>query len=170
MASIESKDEGIVNIKPSYQDPLIDTFRELMAEAKAFAVEEFQENRITGHEYSILYLQTMQTCIGTAAQLAKDAAEQDYKITELLPIDKQIKEQQVKQLKVEVALKTTQKKQIEQSVYDNRHIKIMSDLADMTGMILNGGTQAVPSGLATSLTNAISNLVAIPKDVTNIEA
>lgn len=170
MAAIASTDEGITSVKPSYQDPLLDTFRELMKAAQTFCVEERDAGRINNKEYAMLYLQTLQTCIGTAAQLAKDAAEQDYKVTNLLALDKQIKEQQVKQLKVEVALKHTQKNQIEQSVYDNRLIKIEGDLADMTGMILNGGTQAVPAGLATSLTNAISTLVAIPKETVAIEA
>jgi len=170
MASIASTDEGITGVKPSYQDPLLDTFRELMDAARTFCVEERDAGRITHKEYAMLYLQTLQTCITTSAQLARDAAEQDFKVANLLDLDKQIKEQQVKQLKVEVALKTTQKNQIEQSVYDNRLIKIEGDLADMTGMILNGGTQAVPAGLATSLTNAIATLVAIPKETVTIEA
>ena len=99
----------------------------------------------------------------------QSTAKAEYEVTNFLPIDMGIKQQQVKQLKVEVALKHTQKNQIEQSVYDNRFIKIQGDLADMTGMILNGGTQAVPAGLATSLTNAISTLVAIPKETVVIE-
>ena len=170
MASIPSTDEGITSVKPSYQDALLDTFRELMSAAQTFCLAEKDEGRVTNKEYAMLYLQTLQTCIATAAQLARDAAEQDYKVTHLLALDKKIKEQQVKQLKVEVALKTTQKNQIEQSVYDNRLIKIAGDLADMTGMILNGGTQAVPVGLATSLTNAIATLMAIPKETVEIEA
>jgi len=111
MVSIASTDEGITSVKPSYQDPLLDTFREIMSAARTFCLEEREAGRITHKEYAMLYLQTLQTCITTSAQLARDAAEQDYKVTHLLDIDKQIKQQQVKQLKVEVALKTTQKNQ-----------------------------------------------------------
>lgn len=165
MPSIPSTDEGITGVKPPYQDALLDTFRELMAVAETKVLEQYNSGRITGKEYAQVYLGTIQYAMSMSAQLAKDAAEIQYKIDNTLALDKQIKQEQILQLQAETLFKKTQKAQIEQSVYDNRQLKIMDSLADMTGMILNGGTQAVPTGLATELTNAITAIKAIPKEV-----
>jgi len=183
--AIPSTNDGIVGVKPSYQDALMDTFGELMVATEKRVQEESDKQRITGKEYATVFLGNLQNSMNIAAQMAKDEAETQYKIDHIFALDKNIKEAQLKQLKTETDLKETldpqikreqirqlqaetyfkyvQAEQIIQSVYDNRQIKIIDALSNMVGMILNGGTQAVPAGLLDQLTASLNAIKATPK-------
>ena len=161
--AIESTNDGIIGVKPIYQDAYMDTFREMMKEVSAKAQLEFQEGRIVGKEYSTVYLGAVQYAMATAAQLSKDEAEVRFKVENTLGLDLQIKREQVKQLQAETYFKNIQAEQIIQSVYDNRLIKIIDSLSDMVGMILNGGTQSVPASLLDTLVSVVNVVKVIPK-------
>lgn len=163
--SIVSPDNGIVATKPNYQDPLIDTFMELMASISNLLEEQFSSNKLNGKDYADVYKSAMLNAMGVSAQLAKDSTEQDYRLANILPLQVTQINKQIEQIDAQILFQKTQKAQIEQSVYDNRQIKVMDSLANMTGMILNGGTQTVPADLATSLANAITNISEVPKQV-----
>jgi hypothetical protein len=163
-----------------------------LQEIMAIAYAENSSGRILGKEYANFVLGALQAQMQIDAeaggreaniklieyQIEMGTIEQNFKMQNLMPLDVTIKQKQIAQLQAdidvkakqmqqidaEILFKKTQKAQVEQSVYDNRQIKIMDALADMTGMILNGGTQAVPANLSTSLANAITNIAAITKE------
>lgn len=160
--AIPSTNDGITGVKPIYQDAYLDTFRETMSIVEK-SIESKADKGITGKEYANVYLGSIQYAMATSAQLAKDETEVRFKVENTLGLDLRIKQEQVKQLQAETYFKNIQAEQIIQSVYDNRLIKIMDSLADMVGMILNGGTQAVPADLLTTLSAVINTVKAIPK-------
>lgn len=161
--AILSPNNGVIGVKPIYSDAFIDTFREIMKETELKVQKEFSDGRITGKDYSNVYLGTIQVAMGTAAQLAKDEGESRYKLENMMDLDKRIKQEQIKQLQAETYFKVIQSEQIVQSVYDNRLIKISDQLSSMVGMILNGGTQAVPAGLTDTLISVINTIKVIPR-------
>lgn len=160
--AIPSPNDGIIGVKPIYQDSYLDTFRETMKVVER-SIDTKQDKGITGKEYANVYLGSIQYAMTTAAQLAKDEKEQRYKVEHILDLDQQIKREQIRQLQAETYFKYVQAEQIIQSVYDNRQIKIIDALANMVGMILNGGTQSVPAGLLDQLTASLNAIKAIPK-------
>jgi hypothetical protein len=161
--AIPSTNNGIQGVKPLYQDAYMDTFREMMKEVGTKAQEEYTASRIVGKEYSTVYLGAVQYAMATAAQLAKDEKESRYKLENMMDLDRRIKQEQIKQLQAETYFKNIQAEQIIQSVYDNRQIKIIDSLSDMVGMILNGGTQSVPTSLLDSLVAVVNVVKTIPK-------
>jgi len=160
--AIPSPNDGIVGIKPIYQDAYLDTFRETM-EIVEKSIDSKADKGITNKEYANVYLGAIQYAMATAAQLAKDEAESRFKAEKMLALDQRIKTEQIKQLQAETYFKNIQAEQIIQSVYDNRQIKIIDSLSDMVGMILNGGTQSVPTSLLDSLVAVVNVVKAIPK-------
>lgn len=160
--AIPSPNDGIVGIKPIYQDAYLDTFRETMKIVEK-SIESKADKGITGKEYANVYLGAIQYAMTTSAQLAKDEAESRFKAEKMLSLDQRIKTEQIKQLQAETYFKNIQAEQIIQSVYDNRQIKIIDSLADMVGMILNGGTQSVPTSLLDALVAVVNIVKTIPK-------
>lgn len=160
--AIPPQNDGIIGIKPIYQDAYLDTFRETMSIVEK-SIESKADKGITGKEYANVYLGAIQYAMATAAQLAKDETEVRFKVENTLGLDLRIKQEQVKQLQAETYFKNIQAEQIIQSVYDNRLIKIIDSLSDMVGMILNGGTQSVPAELLTTLVAVVNVVKAIPK-------
>lgn len=160
--AIPPPNDGIIGVKPIYQDAYLDTFLETMKIVES-SIESKADKGITGKEYANVYLGAIQYAMATAAQLAKDESEIRFKVENTLGLDLRIKQEQVKQLQAETYFKNIQAEQIIQSVYDNRLIKIIDSLSDMVGMILNGGTQSVPAELLTTLVAVVNVVKAIPK-------
>lgn len=160
--AIENPNDGVIGVNPIYQKAYLDTFRETMKIVEQ-SIDSKTDKGITGKEYATVYLGSIQYALATSSQLAKDEAESRFKVENVLVLDMKIKQEQVKQLQAETYFKYVQAEQIVQSVYDNRLIKIIDSLASMVGMILNGGTQSVPTGLLDTLVSVLNIVKAIPK-------
>lgn len=121
---------------------------------------EFEEGRITDSDYASVYFSLMQEAMNIAygagvqeKQIELDDEElkmKQYQLKTLMPA-------QLRDIEADIALKGSQKAQIEKSVIDNRKIKSLDSLGQTIGMAL-GANIKVPQNLYAGYFGLINSL------------